>query len=103
MQKDFYTSSLITELHLVSQGNLSLTFHYIKSFTKFLQDYTFEKPKHNTKTLESHKNLIWHNKTPICKSEITPDKTQIPKKEQTLVVALPSQPKAFFKVPTLSQ
>jgi len=54
MHKDFYTSSLITKLHPISQDNLSLTFHYIKSFTKFLQDYTFDKTKNHTKTLESH-------------------------------------------------
>jgi len=33
-------------------------------------------------------------------SGITPDNTQTPKKDQTLVVALSSQCKAFFKAPT---
>jgi len=33
--QDFYTSSLKPELHLISQGNLSLTLHYFKRFTKF--------------------------------------------------------------------
>jgi len=61
------------------------------------------KLKNHTKTLEYHDNLIQHNKTPTCRSGITLDKTQIPKKDQTLGVALPSQPKAFFKEPTLSQ
>jgi len=42
MQTNFYTSSLIIESHLVSQGNLSLTFHYFKCFTKSLQDYSFQ-------------------------------------------------------------
>jgi len=42
MHKDFYTSSLISKLRLVSQGNLSLTLNYFKSFTKSSQDYTFE-------------------------------------------------------------
>jgi len=41
MNKEFYTSSLVTELHPVIQGNLSLNFHYIKSFTQSSQDYIF--------------------------------------------------------------
>jgi len=32
--QDFYTSSLKPELHPVCQGNLSLTLHYFKRFTK---------------------------------------------------------------------
>ena len=32
--QDFYTGSLKPELHLVCQGNLSLTLHYFKRFTK---------------------------------------------------------------------
>jgi len=31
----FYTGSLKPELHLVSQGNPSLTLYYFKRFTKF--------------------------------------------------------------------
>jgi len=33
--QDFYTTSLKPKLHLVCQGNLSLTLHYFKRFTKF--------------------------------------------------------------------
>jgi len=33
--RDFYTGSLKPELHPVCQGNLSLTLHYFKSFTKY--------------------------------------------------------------------
>jgi len=33
--QDFYTGSLKPELHPVCQGNLSLTLHYFKSFTKY--------------------------------------------------------------------
>jgi len=33
--QDIYTGSLKLELHLVCQGNLSLTLHYFKRFTKF--------------------------------------------------------------------
>jgi len=42
MQADFYTVSLVTKLHQVRGGKLSLTLHYLKSFTKSLQDYTFQ-------------------------------------------------------------
>jgi len=51
MQADFYTSSLVNELYLVSQGNMSMTFHYFKSFTKPLQDYTFEKQNNTPRLL----------------------------------------------------
>jgi len=33
--QDFYTGSLKPELHQVCQGNLSLTLHYFKRFTKY--------------------------------------------------------------------
>jgi len=33
--RNFYTGSLKPELHPVYQGNLSLTLHYFKSFTKY--------------------------------------------------------------------
>jgi len=33
--QEFYTSSLKLELHPVCQGNMSLTLHYFKRFTKF--------------------------------------------------------------------
>jgi len=51
MQANFYTGSLITKLHPVSQGNISLNIHYIKSFTKSLQDYTFKNQNNTTRLL----------------------------------------------------
>jgi len=45
--QDFYTGSLKPELHPFCHGNLSLTLHYFKRFTKYPP---FQK------TLESHKN-----------------------------------------------
>jgi len=33
--QDFYTDSLKTKLHPVCQGNLSLSLHYFKRFTKY--------------------------------------------------------------------
>jgi len=35
LHKTFCTSLLKIELHLISQGNLSLTLHYFKRFTQF--------------------------------------------------------------------
>jgi len=33
--RNFYTGSLKPELHPIFQGNLSLTLHYFKRFTKY--------------------------------------------------------------------
>jgi len=33
--RNFYTSSLKPQLHPIFQGNLSLTLHYFKRFTKY--------------------------------------------------------------------
>jgi len=57
MQENFYIHSLITELHPVTQVNISPTFHYIKSFTQSTQDITFFTIKNYNKTLESNRNL----------------------------------------------
>jgi len=48
-----------TKLHPVSQGNISLTLHYLKRFTKSTK-ITLSKIHNYTKTLESNKNI---NKT----------------------------------------
>jgi len=45
MHTKFYVGSLVSELHLICEDNFSWAFHYFKSFTKFLQDCTFEKHK----------------------------------------------------------
>jgi len=103
MHTYFYIGSLVTKLHLVCQGNLSLTFHYFKSFTNSLQEYTFEKQKQHTKSFKSHKNLIQHNKTHTWRSGTTPNKLQMHKEDQTSMVALLSQKRTFFKAPTPSQ
>jgi len=44
---DFYIGSLKLELHLVFQGNPSLTFHYFKRFTKFTLLYFKISKTHN--------------------------------------------------------
>ena len=46
--RDFYTDSLKLELHLVCKGNLSLTLHYFKRFTKY-PPLTFKIFKNYTK------------------------------------------------------
>jgi len=54
--QDFYIGSLKSKLHLVSQGNSSLTLHYFKRFTKFTTLHFQNMQEHHTMTLESHKN-----------------------------------------------
>jgi len=54
--QDFYTGSLELELYPISQGNPSLTLHYLKRFTKFTPLHFQNMQKHTQKTLESHKN-----------------------------------------------
>jgi len=58
--QDFYTSSLKPELHPICQGNLSLTLHYFKRFTKFTPLHFQNMQKQTQKTLQSHEN---HNNT----------------------------------------
>ena len=49
--RDFYTSSLKLELHPVCQGNLSLTLHYFKRFTKYPPLHFQNIQKHNKRLL----------------------------------------------------
>jgi len=73
MYNNFYISSLITKLHLVSQGNLILF-----TISKVLHNphkITLLIPKLHTKNLESHKNLTQDNKTITCRFGITLDNT----------------------------
>jgi len=68
--QDFYTSSLKPELHPLCQGNLSLTLHYFKRFTKYppLHFQNMEKPhkrllNHTRVTPAQQKNLLQTWKT----------------------------------------
>ena len=54
--QNFDTSSLKPGLHLVGQGNMSLTLHYFKRFTKFTPLHFKNMQKHTQKILKSHKN-----------------------------------------------
>jgi len=53
---NFYTDSLRIELHVICQGNPSLTCNISKDL-HHPQDYNFKILKKNTKTFESNKNL----------------------------------------------
>jgi len=101
IQVDFYIGSLVTELQVVSHNNLSLSFHYFKSLKKSLQHYTFERTKKHTKALITHKNLAQHSKNLSCRLGIHPRKPNNLKRDQTSMMALPSQPRTSF--PSLNQ
>jgi len=47
--QNFYTGSLKPELHPICHGNLSLTLHYFKRFTKFPPLHFQNKKKSHTK------------------------------------------------------
>jgi len=102
MEEHFYTGSLLTKLHPVSQGNLSLTFYHFK-FYKILTRLHFWKPKQHNKALESHKNLTQHNKNPSYKPRIPPRTQPKLKRDQTLMVDLPRQPRTSFQAQTKSK
>jgi len=53
--RDFYTDSLKPELHPVIQGNLNLTLHYFKRFTKY-------PPLHFQNMQKPHKRLLNHTR-----------------------------------------
>jgi len=66
--QDFYTGSLKPELHPVCQGNLSLTLHYFKSFTKYPPLHFQNMQKHH-KRLLNHTRITQHNKNPLADLE----------------------------------
>ena len=92
--QDFYTGSLKPELCPVCQGNLSLTFHYFKSFTKY-------PPLHFQNMQKHHKRLLNHTRITLAQQEPLADlenhqaHTKL-EKDQTLVVAQPCLPQTTF-------
>ena len=64
--QDFYTGSLKPELHPVCQGNLSLTLHYFKSFTKYPPLHFQNMQKHH-KRLLNHIRITPTQQEPSCK------------------------------------
>jgi len=99
-QRDLYTGSLKPELHPVCQGNLSLTLHYFKRFTKY-------PPLHFQNMQKPHKRLLNHTRVtpaqqePSCRPGKPPGTDTKLEKDQTSVVAQPSLPQTtFFKLQT---
>jgi len=64
--QDFYTGPLKPELHPVCQGNLSLTLHYFKIFTKYpsLHFQNMQKPH---KILLNHTRVTPAQQEPSCR------------------------------------
>ena len=93
--RDFYTSSLKPELHLVCQGNLSLTLHYFKRFTKYplLHSQNMQKPH---KRLFNHTRVTPAQQEPSCRPGKPLGTHTKLDKDQTLVVAQPSLPQTTF-------
>jgi len=64
--QDFYTDSLKPELHPVCQGNLSLTLHYFKRFTKYPPLHFQNKQKPQTRLL-NHTRITPAQQEPSCR------------------------------------
>jgi len=90
--QDFYTSSLKSELHLVCQGNLSLTLHYLKIFTK----YHFQNMQKHHKRLLNHTRITLAKQEPSCRPRKPPGTHPKFDKDQTSVVAQPILPQTTF-------
>jgi len=93
--RDFYTGSLKPKLHPVCQGNMSLTLHYFKRFTKY-------PPLHFQNMQKLHKRLLNHTRVtpaqqePFCRPRKPPGTHTKLEKDQTSVVAQPSLPQTIF-------
>jgi len=101
--RDFYTGSLKPELHPVCQGNLSLTLHYFKRFTKY-------SPLHFQNMQKPHKRLLNHTRVtpvqqePSCRLGKRPSTHSKLEKDQISVVAKPNLPQTTFsKLQTKAQ
>ena len=93
--QDFYIGSLKPKLHPVCQGNLSLTLHYFKWFTKYprLQFKNMQKPH---KRLLNHTRVTPAQQEPSCTPEKPPGTHTKLKKDQTSVIAHPNLPQTTF-------
>jgi len=87
----YYTGSLKPELHPVIQGNLSLTLHYFKGFTKYppLNFQNMQKPH---KRLLNHTRITLGQQKPSCRPGKPPGTHTKLEKDQTSVVAHSSLP-----------
>ena len=93
--RDFYTGSLKPELHPVCQGNLSLTFHYFKSFTKYSPLHFQNMQKHH-KRLLNHTRITPAQQEPSCRPGKPPGTHTNLEKDKILVVAQPCLPQTTF-------
>jgi len=93
--QDFYTGSLKPELHSVCQGNLSLTLHYFKSFTKY-PPFHFQNMQKHLKRLLNHTRITPAQQEASCRPRKPPGTHTKLDKDQTLVVAQPSLPQTTF-------
>jgi len=93
--QDFYTGSLKPELHPVWQGNLSLTLHYFKRFTKYPPLHFQNKQKPQTRLL-NHTRITPAQQEPPCRPRKPPGTRTNLEKDQTSVVAQPSLPQTTF-------
>ena len=93
--RDFYTGSLKPELHPVCQGNLSLTLHYFKIFTKYPPLHFQNMQKHH-KRLLNYTRITPAQQEPSCRPGKPPGTHTNLEKDQTSVVAQPSLPETTF-------
>ena len=89
--RNFYTGSLKPELHPVCQGNLSLTLHYFKIFTKYPPLHFQNMQKHH-KRLSNHTRIAPAQQEPSCRPGKPPGTHTKLEKDQTSVVAQPILP-----------
>ena len=90
-----YTGSLKPELHPVCQGNLSLTLHYFKSFTKYPPLHFQNMQKHHKRVL-NHTRIKPAQQEPSCRPGKSPATHTKLEKYQTSVVAQLILPQTTF-------
>ena len=86
--RDFYTGSLKPEPHPICQGNLSLTLHYFKRFTKYPPLHLQNMQKHH-KRLLNHTRVTPAQQEPSCRPGKPPGTHPKLEKDQTSMVAQP--------------
>jgi len=96
--RDFYTGSLKPELHPVCQGNLSLTLHYFKTFTKY-PPLQFQNMQKHHKRLLNHIRIKLAQQEPSYRPGKPPGTHTKLEKDQTSMVAQPSLPQTTFSKP----
>jgi len=93
--RDFYIGSLKPELHPVCQGNLILTLHYFKSFTKYSPLHFQNMQKHHKRFL-NHTRITPAQQEPSYRPGKPPGTYTKLEKDQTSVVGHPILPQTTF-------